>query len=396
MVGVLSAMFGVTNRLISAAESAKSKDMNGVMRARKDLLELHQETVKDLVRSAERQDEVVGWIDECLGSNLDAVCRKIASASEATAEDMDRLSSTGERISNFMMAHFFRDAGLVDSECIQADELVVTDEVSGNATPDLAATRVRVHGRVVPLLDHGAIPLVTGFFGASPSGKVTTLGRGGSDLTAAVIGHALDADEVSLFKVEYTTTEDGWMDEWQGGWVGVVHDADVTQTIPELAYEEAAELAHYGKKVLHPACVFPAVEKQIPILVRNTFDTSHPGTRIAAAAPGRAPVQAVTKIALRDYEAKYGPVPVEQPLAGQPDSVATDQAAIVAMVGTGVTAKVDAEQVVGLLADKGVPAVVPRRVNGSPNNLSVIVPENLKHAAVVALHQQFVEAPASS
>ena len=152
---------------------------------------------------------------------------------------------------------------------------------SGNATPLLTETRANVVRDLLPLLEDGQVPLVSGFFGTSAtSGKLTTLGRGGTDLTAAVLGHALDADEINLYKVVYTKTAQGWLDEWQPGWIGVVHDAEPDETIPTMSYRDAAQLAHFGKKVLHPSTVHPAVEKQIPIFVKNNVDPDHAGTQI--------------------------------------------------------------------------------------------------------------------
>lgn len=395
VVGVLSAMFGVTNHLISAANSARQGDMQGVKRSRDALFGLHHSTTQELVSSSERRDSVLGWMDQCLSVNFDQVCNRIADSRQCSTFDMDVISSLGERLSNKLMSEYFVDAGLSHSECIQADELIITDGVSGSATPDLQATRERVDQRLAPLLQAGAVPLVTGFFGASRDGKLTTLGRGGSDLTAAVLGHCLDADEVALFKVESTTGQDGWMATWEDGWVGVVHDADVTRTIPELAYEEAAELAHFGKKVLHPATVGPAVVKDIPIRVCSTYNPQHPGTTIRRmqAAEGAPRVHAVTKISLPEYEAKSkNQLDLSDALAGARD-LRKEEAAIVAMVGSGVAKVADAEGVVKYLAAHGVKAAVPRRVNGSEHNFSVVVPEEMKKRAVALLHKQFVDGP---
>lgn len=189
--------------------------------------------------------------------------------------------------------------------------LVTTDE-SSNAEPLLDETQIKVDANLKPLLAEGKIPMVSGYFGRNTDGKLMTLGRGGTDLTAAVVGYALNADEINLYKVEYTQTEDGWLDEWQPGyeaptahcspitptqclrvlvvwllanrWIGIVHDAEPTVTIPVMSYDIAAELAHFGKKVLHPSTVFPAIRKSIPIFVKNNYDHSHPGTKIIAGA----------------------------------------------------------------------------------------------------------------
>ena len=131
----------------------------------------------------------------------------------------DRISSVGERWSSKLMSSYMTDIGY-DAPFVSSDQLIVTDGCSGNARPILDATRARVQEVLVPLLQRGGLPVITGFFGASETGKLTTLGRGGSDLSAAVLGYCIDADEVSLWKVEHTTRADGWMDQWTSGWEG--------------------------------------------------------------------------------------------------------------------------------------------------------------------------------
>lgn len=343
----------------------------------------------------------------------------MAGARQATAYHTDVLSSLGERWSTKMMSCYMVGEMGRDAPFWEADALVVTDSVSGNASPILDATKARVRARVLPQLERGAIPLVTGFFGADASGKLTTLGRGGSDLSAAVLGHSLDAQEVSLYKVEYTTRPDGWMDSWEAGWVGVVHDADPSQTIPSLAYEEAKELAHFAKKVLHPETVSPAVEKAIPIAVRNTYDPLHPGTRITAvhstpghsyhttvspshvshlthvaSGPGAGRVTSITRMALTAYESKNSPL-TDVDLSHL--RVKREEAALVVLVGLRVMEVPGLrEAVVATLQGAGIPVYVPNRVNGSSNNFSVVVPESQRNAAVKVLHKKFVEAPSLS
>jgi aspartokinase len=302
----------------------------------------------------------------------------------------------GERWSSKLMASYMSSTLGLDAPFVPSDVLIVTDGCSGNARPIMDATRARVQETLVPLLQRGGLPVVTGFFGASETGKLTTLGRGGSDLSAAVLGHCLDADEVSLWKVEYTTRPDGWMDQWATGWEGVVHDADPTVTIPTLAYEEAAELAHFGKKVLHPETVSPAVEKAIPIAVRNTINPAHPGTRIEwhpqTGRAGEARVQAITRLPLKTYETRNAPL---RDLDLSRLAVHREQAALVVLVGLNVMSMRGLpERVLQTLRDADIPASVPARVNGSRNNFSVVVPESRRNEAVAVLHAAFV-APAA-
>jgi len=147
-------------------------------------------------------------------------------------------------------------------------ELIVTDDTFQNAAPLLEATRARVSARLAPLLDEGIIPVVTGFIGATEDGVTTTLGRGGSDYTAAILGDCLDADEVWTW-----TDVDGVMTADPR----IVPDARV---IPVLSYSEVGELAYFGAKVLHPRTIRPVIERGIPLWVKNTFNPTCPGTRI--------------------------------------------------------------------------------------------------------------------
>ena len=288
------------------------------------------------------------------------------------------------------MASYLQDQGY-DAPLFESDAIIVTDDVSGNARPILDATRRRVAEHLLPALERGGVPVVTGYFGASETGKLTTLGRGGSDLTAAVMGYCIDADDVSLWKVEYTTRPDGWMDKWAAGWEGVVHDAEPNVTIPRLAYEEAAEMAHFGKKVLHPETVMPAVEKAIPITVRNTINPAHPGTRIEwhPSSARAARVQAVTRVPLRTYETKNAPL---TDLDLDKLHVRREEAALVVLVGLNIMAIPGLEErVLAVLREAAVPAHVPRRVNGSANNFSVLVPESRLNEAVKLCHERIVK-----
>jgi len=127
-------------------------------------------------------------------------------------------------------------------------------------------------------LQEGILPCVTGFIGADQSKTITTLGRGGSDLSASVIGNVLDADEVTMYKVESTAAADGTLSAWKPGWIGIIPKGSTpNETIPLMSYVEATQL----KKVLHPATCYPLMEKEIPIRVGNTLDFLHPGTLIA-------------------------------------------------------------------------------------------------------------------
>jgi aspartokinase len=232
---------------------------------------------------------------------------------------------------------------------------------------------------------------------------VTTLGRGGSDLSAAVLGRALGAASIKLYKVEHVNGADGLMEQWVAGWEGVVHDADTRTTIPRLHYEEARELAHFAKKVLHPDTVAPAVDAAIPISVLNTLDARHPGTRISGAAAGAgagadgggaaARVSTVTGQPLAAYEAvhaKAGHGVAATALAAL-RLTSRDDAALVALVGFGIM-RMDnvAARALAALAAGGVPAVMPEYVNGSQHSLSILVPLARRKDALQLLHKTFI------
>jgi aspartate kinase len=156
----------------------------------------------------------------------------------------------------------------IAAEPIESSELVVTDAHFQAANPIADLTRLKTQGRLCPLLDKNVVPIVTGFIGATPDGAITTLGRGGSDFSAAIMGVALDADEVWIWTdVDGVMTTDPRIDS-------------TAQTLPELTYREISELAYYGAKVLHPKAIRPVVERGIALWIKNTFNPQHPGTQI--------------------------------------------------------------------------------------------------------------------
>jgi len=166
-----------------------------------------------------------------------------------------------------LLAAIVNDSG-VKAQAIEATELIVTNAHFQNAHPDFKMTNEKTRARLNPLMDDGIIPITTGFIGATPDGVITTLGRGGSDYSAAIIGRALHADDVWIW-----TDVDGVM----------TTDPRIAQnarTLPEISYSEIAELAYYGAKVLHPKTIRPIVDAGIGLRICNTFNPSHPGTRL--------------------------------------------------------------------------------------------------------------------
>ncbi|MFO3796432.1 MAG: aspartate kinase, partial [Anaerolineales bacterium] len=179
----------------------------------------------------------------------------------------DAVASLGERMSVRLLTAACQAQGL-PAEVVEATRLIVTDDHFQNAHPDLIATTERVRRVLGELLEAGRIPIVTGFIGATPQGVVTTLGRGGSDYSAAILGATLPAQEVWIY-----TDVDGVM-------TADPRLVPQARTLPEISYRELSELAYYGAKVVHPKTVRPVIEAGIGLRILNTFNPDHPGTRV--------------------------------------------------------------------------------------------------------------------
>jgi aspartate kinase len=220
-------------------------------------------------------------------------CRAIAALGELTPQANDLISSLGERLSAPLVAASLAERGLA-SQAVEATELLITNCHHGGADPEMEMTCHRCEARLRPLLEQGIIPVVTGFLGATLNGTVTTLGRGGSDYSATIIGAALGAEEIVLWTdVDGVLTADP---RW-------VPDAS---PIPEISYRQAATLAHFGAKVLHPKTLRPLCKSNIPVWIRNTFSAVRPGTRIipqehrnGGSAKGLAAIPEATLIGVR-------------------------------------------------------------------------------------------------
>ncbi len=271
LVVVTSALSGVTDLLIkSAARAARGAggDREAWVQAAAQLHQRHHELVQALVTDPERRERVSQEVDDLL-ADFSNLCHAIAVLGEATPRALDAVASLGERLSAPILAAAACEIG-VPAAAVEATHLVVTDEAFQNALPDMPVTTARVQAELEPLLARKAVPIVTGFIGATPSGLVTTLGRGGSDFTASILGVALKADEVWIW-----TDVDGVMTADPR----LVPDA---RTLPILSYREVAEMAHFGAKVLQPRSIYPVIEAGIPVRVCNTFNPTHPGTRLVA------------------------------------------------------------------------------------------------------------------
>jgi aspartokinase/homoserine dehydrogenase 1 len=271
IVVVVSAMSGVTNRLIEAAVQSEAGNGETVARIFAALRKQHDTAVNALIQSDVSRNRI-GDQMQALFQEGQRLCEGTMLLHELTPRARDSISSLGERLSAPLVAAVLAESGVV-SQCIDATELVVTDSYHGGAEPWMDLTRARSEARLRPLVQQGVVPVVAGFIGATEEGVLTTLGRGGSDYSATILGTALDADDVIIWTdVDGLLTADPRL----------VPDAS---SIPEISYREAAELAYFGARVLHPKSLRPVMQLGIPLHIRNTFEPEKLGTKITPAGP---------------------------------------------------------------------------------------------------------------
>jgi aspartate kinase len=283
VVVVVSAMSGITDRLIEAAALSESGDRQRVALILEDLRNQHEAVAEVLILSPTERSRIACEMQEIFHEG-DRLCQGTILLRELTARARDTISSLGERLSASLVAATLADRG-VASEAIDATKLVVTDSYHDAAEPLMEITRERSEARLRPLLDKGVVPVVTGFIGATSKGVLTTLGRGGSDYSATILGAALDANEIIIWTdVDGVLTADPRLVSHAG-------------TIPEISYREAAELAYFGAKVLHPKTLRPVMQSDIPVWIRNTFAPERSGTKITrSGSTNGAGVKALTAI----------------------------------------------------------------------------------------------------
>jgi aspartate kinase len=270
-VVIVSAMAKVTDQLLACAAAALAGrgDREGALDIAVRLRARHLQAASDLV-SGDRLDSLQLDINRAF-DGLDELVRGIAVVGELTARSSDLIVSFGERLSSVMVTAAFAERGL-NSVHIDAREVILTDDHYGKAAPNEASIEQALKQTVLPLLTAGRVPVMGGFIG-SCNGITTTLGRGGSDYTAALVGGGLHAGAIEIW-----TDVDGIM----------TTDPRICQDalrVRIISFEEAAELAYFGAKVLHPATILPAVQKNIPVFVLNSRNATNEGTRITATPP---------------------------------------------------------------------------------------------------------------
>jgi aspartokinase/homoserine dehydrogenase 1 len=265
-VVVVSAMSGVTGQLIAGARAAAEGRDAAYREIKAGLLSRHLDVVDTLLTKSQDRLGVGGLVEDQL-HELGRFYRSINMLGECTSRGCDAVASFGEQLSAGILAAVLRERG-VRAQAVSATELIVTDDSFGTAMPLMDQTRQRLQQRIRPLVERGVIPVITGYIAATETGVTTTLGRGGSDFSAALIGAGLEADEVWIWTdVDGILTADP----------NIVPHA---RTLTELSYAEAADLAYYGADVLHPKTIRPVAENGIPLRIVNSFHPAHPGTLI--------------------------------------------------------------------------------------------------------------------
>jgi aspartokinase/homoserine dehydrogenase 1 len=281
IVVVASAMTTVTDRLVAAAAAAARGERGEGLRGLVEILALHESALAEIGgnEAADVRSELRRLVEEA-----EELVRAVALLHEMTPRTRDQLLAVGEKLSARLLALALRRRG-VTARAMDADTFLETDGSFGEASPVTGVADRTIVAALKPLLEAGCVPVVTGFCGRAPDGATTTLGRGGSDLSATIVAAALGADEVTI-----------WTD------VDGVFSADPrvvpeARVIRQLNFREAAEMSFYGAKVLHQRTMIPVAARGIPVRTRNSFNPVHEGTIVDGRfTPGSHPVKAVTAI----------------------------------------------------------------------------------------------------
>lgn len=266
-VVVVSAMGKTTQQLLTMGEEAAAGEKGRAFERLHALREMHEREISGLLPKS--SDANVQPILDCDFGEMAGLLERLCAAGEFAPEAADALSSYGERLSSRLMALVFPKLG-IDAAHVDARCVILTDARHKAAAPLYSQTYARAREKILPLVGQGRVPILGGFIGATEKGATTTLGRGGSDFSAAIIGAGIGAEEIQIW-----TDVDGVMTCDPK----LVPEARRVKTI---SFAEAAELAYFGAKVLHPSTLLPAMEKNISVVVLNSRRPKINGTRIVA------------------------------------------------------------------------------------------------------------------
>jgi aspartate kinase len=275
---VVSALAGVTNTLLALAEQSARGQLIGAIRSVEGLRERHMQEAEQLLGDGadgrELCAEMSALIDE-----LAHLTEALNTLGDVTPRSLDAIASYGEQLSSLLVVAAFRRCGL-PADHVDAREVMITDDAFTRAEPNVDAIAEAAHRVLAPLARDGRIPVLGGFIGSTPQGLTTTLGRGGSDYTAALLGAALQTDAIEIW-----TDVDGML-------TADPRVVEGARLLDRVGFDEASELASFGAKVLHPMTIYPAVRVGIPVYVLNSQRPAGTGTLITFEAPRR-PVTAI-------------------------------------------------------------------------------------------------------
>ncbi len=269
-VVVVSAMAKVTDQLLAMARAAGAGDRETALRLCRSLQERHYNAAGELLGTGvftQFHSEL-----EAEFESLNELLRGIVAVGELTPRTSDHVASYGEMLSSKLVTAAFSARGM-NAVLVDSRECIVTDNSHTRAAPLVDETNDRLRTNVQPLLDADQLPVMGGFIGATKAGVTTTIGRGGSDFSAAIVGAGLNAARIEIW-----TDVDGML-------TTDPHICADAKRIKVVSFDEAAELAYFGAKVLHPATVLPAIQKNIPVYILNSHNPDCEGTRIATRAP---------------------------------------------------------------------------------------------------------------
>src|SRR5437763_4213769 len=269
-VVIVSAVAGGTDPLLAMSQAAGAGERESALKLARAVRERHYTTAGELLGTA-LFTRFHAELEEDFDA-LEELLRGIAAVGECTARSSDQVLSFGEVVSSQMMAEAWSAHGL-NARHVNAGQCIVTNATHGKGLPQFEQTNANLERHVAPLIADHAVPVMGGFIAATTNGVPTTIGRGGSDFSAAIVGAGLNAQRIEIWTdVDGMKTTDPRL-------------VPSARRIKVIGFDEASELAYFGAKVLHPATLLPAVQKNIPIQVLNSRNPSNPGTQIAARAP---------------------------------------------------------------------------------------------------------------
>jgi aspartate kinase len=267
LVAVVSALPKVTDELTSISEKAVEANLETINEFVERHTEHHIRTAKECIRDPNTLTKVVGQLQE-KSTEIHQILTSIARLKELTPRSKDFVLSFGEQLSAPIVCGVATELGLKSEWLTGGEAGITTDENFGEANPLMDLTIRKIRAKLEPMLSEGTIPIVTGYGAATSTGVTTTLGRGGSDYTATLIGASLEADEIFIWKeVEGLMTADPKIEP-------------KAKLLRRISYAEASEMAYFGAKAIHPRALQPVMDRQIPVRIRSSFDLTNEGTLV--------------------------------------------------------------------------------------------------------------------